>query len=136
MKIFAIDDDQLSLFLTQQLLKLEGFENVQTFLWAQDALDVLAKCSHEEIPDIILLDLNMPVMSGWEFLYALASLEPALRGKCSIYILTSSLNVLDTAQSQEYPLVSGLLHKPITAEDIMVIAQQATGFQQQYPKKQ
>ncbi|WP_347159845.1 response regulator [Pontibacter chitinilyticus] len=126
MKIFLIDDDSLSLFLTQRLLMLEGFKDIRTFLSAEEALEFLASSSVEEIPDVVLLDLNMPGMSGWEFLDALPPLDSKLRGKFSLYILTSSLDVSDTAKSQEYSIVSGLIHKPITPEDIKMIAQQVS----------
>lgn len=126
MKIFLIDDDGVSLFLTQRLLILEGFRDIRAFQSAEEALELLASSSMEEIPDVVLLDLNMPGMSGWEFLDALPPLELKLRGKCSVYILTSSLDVSDTARSQQYSIVSGLIHKPITPEDIKVIAQQVT----------
>lgn len=123
MKIFLIDDDPLSIFLTQHLLNLEELENIQTFLWAKDALAFLKNCTNEEIPAIIFLDLNMPDMSGWEFLDELVPLEPKLRGKCRIYILTSSLETSDNIRSQEYSLVYGLIHKPLSPEDIKLITQ-------------
>jgi hypothetical protein len=68
----------------------------------------------------------MPIMSGWEFLDALASLDPNFQEKCSIYILTSSLDVTDITKSQSYRMVAGLLHKPITTEDILKITRRIT----------
>ncbi len=64
--------------------------------------------------------------AGWEFLDALPPLELKLREKCSLYILTSSLDVGDMAKSQEYAIVSGFIHKPISPEDIKVIVQQVS----------
>jgi CheY-like chemotaxis protein len=121
MKIFIIDDDQLSIFLTRHKLVLEGLDNIQDYLSAEEALEYISTCPVEDIPDIIFLDLNMPVLTGWEFLDALAPFESKIRNRCQIYILTSSLDISDTAHSKEYSIVSGLIHKPINCEDIKII---------------
>ena len=119
MKAFIIDDDQLSTFLTQSLLELEGgAQEVSIFHSAHEALEALRVAAAEHLPQVILLDLNMPIMDGWDFLEALAPLEQKLIGKCHIYILTSSLDSADINCMKAYPVVSGLIQKPINSEDI------------------
>ncbi|ALJ00198.1 response regulator [Rufibacter tibetensis] len=122
MKIYIIDDDGLSLFLTENVLLLEDASlEIKTFLSGTTALKALQTGGEDAIPDIIYLDLNMPVMDGWEFLDALVPLFPTVENRCRVYILTSSLDVSDTARSKEYGLVSGLIHKPLSCEEARMI---------------
>lgn len=73
MKAFIIDDDYLSIFVTKNVLALSNvIHDVKAFLSGAEALEALHACSDDNIPEIIFLDLNMPVMDGWEFLDALA----------------------------------------------------------------
>ncbi|MCC9169216.1 response regulator [Pontibacter harenae] len=125
MKIFIIDDDNLSLFLTENLLAfVDATHEIKTFLSGTAALELLQTNGKAAVPDIIFLDLNMPVMDGWDFLEALAPLEPSISERYRIYILTSSLNASDTAKSKEYALVSGLIHKPLKLEDVKILVSQ------------
>ncbi|RSK43358.1 response regulator [Hymenobacter perfusus] len=125
MKTYLIDDDTLSTYLTEQLLRAEGFSNtINTFDSAQQALQQLVEDKDKAAPQVVFLDLNMPAMNGWEFLDALAPYEGELLGHCHIYILTSSLALADLEKSKSYDLVSGLIHKPIDTEEIRAIQSQ------------
>ncbi|HEY4651590.1 MAG TPA: response regulator [Pontibacter sp.] len=122
MKVFIIDDDALSIFLTQSVLELENVtQEIQTFMAATEALEVLQTCAAAELPDVLFLDLNMPIMDGWDFLKSLHAIEAKIRHTCTIYILTSSLDTSETDKSKEFPIVAGLIHKPIASEDIQLI---------------
>jgi CheY-like chemotaxis protein len=124
MKAFIIDDDHLSTFLTQSMLELEGVaQEVYAYHSAVEALEALRVAAVEQLPSVILLDLNMPIMDGWELLAALVPLEQKLSGKCRIYILTSSLDSSDMSRMQAFPIVSGFIQKPISSEDIELIFQ-------------
>ncbi|MBF9251675.1 response regulator [Pontibacter sp. 172403-2] len=122
MEVFIIDDDELSLFLTENMLLLEDETlGIKGFLSGAEALEAL---SSDGIPDLIFLDLNMPVMDGWGFLDALTPLAPGLRKSCNIYILTSSLAPSDAARITKYPFVAGLIHKPIESDELRTIFSQ------------
>ncbi|MCB2379088.1 response regulator [Hymenobacter sp. BT635] len=125
MKTYLIDDDDLGIYLTEQLLRAEGFSNtICTFQSATEALAVLMREKDAAAPTVVFLDLNMPLMNGWQFLDALAPYREELRGHCHIYILTSSLALADLERSREYELVSGLIHKPIDRGEIRAIQSQ------------
>ncbi|QKG54823.1 hypothetical protein GKZ67_18870 [Hymenobacter sp. BRD67] len=75
----------------------------------------------------MFLDLNMPLMNGWQFLDALAPHENLLRGHCHIFILTSSLALTDMEKAKTYDLVTRLIHKPIDRLEIQAIYSQLQG---------
>ena len=125
MKTYLIDDDKLGIYLTEQLLRAEGFSNsICTFQSAREALDTLVQEKEETTPRVVFLDLNMPLMNGWQFLDALNPYRARLLGRCFIYILTSSLALTDLEKSRHYDLVAGLIHKPIDSGEIRAIQSQ------------
>ena len=127
MKTCLIDDDNLAIYLTKHLLRAEGFSNcICTFQSAQEALDKLVG-KKQRVPQVVFLDLNMPMMDGWQFLDALAPYRDALRGNCPIYILTSSLALQDLEKSKQHDLVAGLIHKPLDSKEIRDIRSQFGG---------
>ncbi|WP_052732955.1 response regulator [Hymenobacter terrenus] len=125
MDTLLIDDDSIGVFLTERLLKREGFaENISAYPSAEEALAFLRDALPEELPQVIFLDLNMPVMDGWDFLEALKPYENQLLGHCHIFILTSSLAHSDTDRIHEFPLVAGLIHKPLDSIQIQSVRAQ------------
>ena len=122
MLTYLIDDDIISLYLAEQVLLLEDFAtDIQLFPNAEVALSTIVENLPTQVPRVIFLDLNMPIMDGWDFLQALQPYAAALQGRCCIYILTSSLNLADTTRAQEYPLVAGVLYKPLDAAEAQAI---------------
>jgi CheY-like chemotaxis protein len=122
MLTYIIDDEPISLFLTEQVLRQEGVMSpIRPFQAAEEALQSLVSRLTTEVPDVILLDLNMPLMNGWEFLEALQPHTAELAGRCHIYILTSSLALADTARAKDFALVSGVIHKPLNEDEVQSI---------------
>ncbi len=121
-KTFLIDDDPISALLTEHVLKLENFsQDITTFQRAEEALAYLIENTAGELPAVILLDLNMPVVSGWDFLDALKPYQHLLPAGLKIFILTSSLDTEDQIRSKEYSLVTGFIQKPLCPDDIQFI---------------
>ncbi len=127
MQTLLVDDDPISVFLTEQLLRRSGhIDAVESFFSPVQALAYLReRLAAGQLPRLILLDLNMPVMDGWAFLDALRPVEAELRGRCTIYILTSSLALSDATRAQDYALVAGLIHKPLDEREIQAMQERA-----------
>ncbi|WP_421763448.1 response regulator [Ekhidna sp.] len=107
-----MDDDPIFLTLAELAIKKE-IDKVQIFkaMNGEEAIEFLKN----DTVDIIFLDLNMPVMNGWEFLDTLPQLEN--KGG-NIYVLTSSIDPSDQRKADENPLVTSMLEKPLDREKI------------------
>jgi CheY-like chemotaxis protein len=123
MHTLLIEDDATAIFLTKRLFhheavpgELTAFDSPVTAL-----AFIRAQVAAHTPPDVILLDLNMPVLSGWDLLDALAPLQEQLLGRCLVYVLTSSLAKSDMARAQTYPLVAGFIHKPLNRHELQTI---------------
>ncbi|MGY2133094.1 response regulator [Hymenobacter sp. HD11105] len=125
MHTILIDDDFISVFLTEKFLRREEFsEQITSFQSPEQALEHVRQVIPDNVPDIILLDLNMPLMSGWDFLEALRPHEAQLAGRCLIYILTSSLAPMDKIRAKDYGLVAGVINKPLDRAKVQAIRAQ------------
>lgn len=119
---YIIDDDKLSVKLMSILISKNTFcEEMQSFHNPQTALDTLKQNYHtnEMLPDVILLDLNMPVMDGWQFLDEFILLP--IEKKISIFIMTSSIDPTDIEMAKKYDVVKDYIEKPITAQKLDAI---------------
>ena len=123
MHTLLIDDDPISTYLTERVLQHEGLsDTAASFHSPAEALAFLLKQIPDGlVPQVILLDLNMPLTSGWDFLDILQRHEVQLQDQCIVYLLTSSVAPADEARAKAYPLVAGLLHKPLDKGKIQQI---------------
>jgi len=104
--IFLIDDQPIANFLNKKLLETAGIKGrVEDYTEAETALHQM----EERMPDLILLDLNMPRMNGWQFLEAMQ--EKQL--KTNVVIVTSSSNDLDIQRAEIYTIVKDYMIKPL-----------------------
>lgn len=72
--------------------------------------------SNDDLPDLIMLDLNMPVMDGWGFLRKYEQLKPRVGKQILIYIVSSSFNAIDVKRAKNISDVTGYVVKPITKQ--------------------
>ena len=115
MKVFLIDDNTIDLLISRKLLlKYDATLEVIEFSQANEAV-VALQDEQQNLPDLILLDLNMPGMSGWDFLEAIQKID---RQPKRIYILTSSLDERDRLMAAKYPMVKGYITKPLNNPSI------------------
>ncbi|GAB4023414.1 response regulator [Spirosoma migulaei] len=115
----VVDDDKLYTHILSKQMKITNFcETLLVFHHGLDAWNYLKPilASPELLPDVILLDLNMPVMDGWQFLDAFVDSNPAK--KITIYIVSSSIDLADHAKAASYKDVSRFYIKPITKENL------------------
>lgn len=114
--VYVIDDDPLYIFSMKKVLKLTEFcDDAKFFKNGQEALDELIPLLEEgKLPNIIFLDISMPLMNGWELLDHLVKYPKAKDMK--IFIVSSSIDPYDTGKSSSYDIVTDYIYKPITIE--------------------
>jgi CheY-like chemotaxis protein len=114
--VLLVDDDTIYQFVSRKTLEATGHANQITICSnGEEAFHFLEHNMHNiaELPDIILLDVNMPVMNGWEFLDAYQSLRPNLSKEIHVFLVTSSMNDQDRDYSRRYDCVEDYIVKPL-----------------------
>jgi CheY-like chemotaxis protein len=120
-RIYIIDDDPIYQLVTRKLIeKTKLFSEIKAFGNGNEALHYFETTG--DFPDIILLDLEMPEMDGWDFLDELLRIENRFRKDATIYVASSSIALEDKMKVKKYPSVKDFLSKPMNLEKLKVIA--------------
>lgn len=117
-----IEDEPMHLFITKKMLTLTGMvDSLLIFSNGKEAYDKLKAIflASEKLPEVILLDLNMPVWDGWQFLEEFTKIP--INTKVIIYILTSSNNPDDMKRAETYNMSEKYLVKPISVEELKIV---------------
>jgi CheY-like chemotaxis protein len=122
--IGIIDDDKIYQFMLTRLIKNNILsENIITFPDGEKAIQYLIenKTITQNIPDIIFLDINMPIIDGWQFIEEYACIKTEIKKKVVIFMLSSSVNPIDIERANKINEISDYIVKPIKSEEIIKI---------------
>ena len=124
-RILLIDDSETDNFIhVRRFGKMNIAEEVVVRANGQEGLDYLTTplpTGHYPRPDLLFLDINMPVMDGWSFLGAYQQLPEEHRARVTIAMLTSSVGDSDYTRALAYPAVNGHEAKPLQKEKIRAL---------------
>ncbi|MEP2669526.1 MAG: response regulator [Cyclobacteriaceae bacterium] len=124
--ISIVDDDEIYQFTikkTLDLLKLT--KKILMFSDGEEAIDFLHKNieDNQTLPDIIFLDINMPVMDGFEFMEEFIKLKPRTDKKIIVYMVSSSVDPADLERAEKISEISDYIIKPIEVEQVLSIVE-------------
>jgi two-component system chemotaxis response regulator CheY len=126
--VFVVDDDKVHHFIIKKLLEKNSIQvNLSFFENGFDALCALNEGlkTQENLPDLILLDINMPVLDGWQFMEELKDLPNEILNRITLYIVSSSEDYFNAVKLEQFKyFIEGYIVKPMTGETILNIFQQ------------
>lgn len=118
-QILCIDDDPITLMLCKKVIQKCFFcKEILTSTNGEEALNYFTAIKNEKdksIPELIFLDLNMPIMGGWEFLDIFSKKNFQEFHNIKIVVLSSTIDPADIEKSKQYQMVIDFLPKPISA---------------------
>lgn len=115
--LLVIDDDEINIFIIKKIVDKTGFDVTTVSKGnGQLAIDYINSIlsDDESFPDVILIDINMPILNGWDFIEAYERLE--VNRKVDIYMLSSSVYENDIERAKSYKSVKGFISKPLSIE--------------------
>ncbi len=116
--VFLIDDDNIYQFTARKILESTGLaRQIHSFYNGSEAIKYFRDHQNlvaENFPDVIFLDINMPVMNGWEFLEEYHNLHGSFPKPVVVYVVSSSIDSYDIRKSKQYNTVTDYIVKPVT----------------------
>jgi CheY-like chemotaxis protein len=123
--ILCVDDDPITLMLCKKVIVKAEFSNEILFAHnGQEAIDLFEKLKSDNTlvpPQIIFLDLNMPIVNGWDFLDYITKNNAPCLDNTKVIILSSTIDPADSNKAKQYDIVSHFISKPITVEILQEI---------------
>jgi CheY-like chemotaxis protein len=123
--VFVIDDDKVFHFIIKKLFSKNNIDVSPSFyLNGLEAIEVIKEKINSgfSMPDLILLDINMPIMDGWQFLDEFRKTKKTSSGQTIIYLVSSSDSISDMNRAKEYQdQIKDYFFKPMSLEDLKKI---------------
>lgn len=123
-QVAVVDDDKIFQLITNKTLStITEVDRVQQFYNGEEALIYLQENAGlpDKLPDVILLDINMPVVDGWSFLKDYADIHDQLSKSISIYMVSSSIDPKDIERASSTPMVREYIIKPIAKDKLVEV---------------
>ena len=118
-EILLIEDDPITIMVCDRIIKMCLFsDNVESCENGKRAIDYLAGLAEigKNFPELIFLDINMPVMNGWDFLEEYEKLDTQLKKSTRIFILSSTVDPEDYQKARDFGNVEDFISKPLNRE--------------------
>jgi CheY-like chemotaxis protein len=122
--IGIIDDDKIYHFILTSIINKNNLaESILSFLDGEKAIQYLRdnKTHNEKIPDVLFLDVNMPIMDGWMFIEEYARIKMNITKKILVFMLSSSANPTDIERADKISEISNYIIKPQNLEEVKMI---------------
>ncbi|HLG02903.1 MAG TPA: response regulator [Bacteroidia bacterium] len=126
--VMLVDDNDIDNFINERMIRGCNFsETIYINSSTRSAIEFLKNLSINKnlrkghLPSIVFLDINMPILDGFQFIEEFEKLDPSLVEAIRIVMLTSSINPSDIEESKKYKSVTGFIHKPLTEEALAAL---------------
>ncbi len=124
LNILLVDDDPIFNYIHSKFLENIGIKKIITVVNGKEALNHISACKKESLPDFIFIDIDMPIMNGFQFIVEFRNLHISNKNEIHIIILTSSSNPLDIQHAKD--LCVDCLTKPISESTLNSILESIT----------
>jgi CheY-like chemotaxis protein len=121
-----IDDNEIDNLINQKMIEAANIsEHIYTHTGARSAIEFLRNLekleneSKKVLPEVIFLDIDMPLMDGFQFLDEFDKLSESTKSNCKVVMLTSSINPQDVSKSKKYSYVKKYINKPLSQENLL-----------------
>ncbi len=128
--VMLIDDNEIDNLINQRVIENAGICNhIFTHTGGKSAIEFLKNAEkvatsskdNSLLPQIIFLDIDMPLMDGFQFLDEFDNLSDTIKSHCKIVMLTSSISIKDTKRSKSYNNVKEYINKPLSKESLKAL---------------
>ena len=121
-----IDDDSIYVNLVKKIIETKKLcDNLLVFNNGKDGIDyfesILQNLEQNDIPEIILLDINMPVMDGWEFIERFTKIQNKFKKRITLYVVSSSINATEIEKAKSLSSVENYLVKPVNIDELEAV---------------